>query len=193
ESLPKDSPQELWNLQRQLDKYAQSIFGPRNSKKKLLAPEFNADAAEGPHVSNTIDLDGGYASLSTVASTSWYATVYELAHETIHLLDPRPAPPFAKGSNWFEEGIAVEFALHCTEIVFGERPAINSPTYETAWNLTKKIVEAKFFNDCKNIRLECGHFADANFHVIKKHAPKCDSRVIIELIKRFDNTPIQNV
>lgn len=69
-TLPKDSQHELWNLQRQLDKYAQSIFGPRNSKKKLLAPEFNVDPAEGPHVSNTIDLDGGYASLSTVASTS---------------------------------------------------------------------------------------------------------------------------
>jgi hypothetical protein len=40
------------------------------------------------------------------AAGYWPTVVYELAHETVHLLDP-----IAGHTNWLEEGAAVEFSV----------------------------------------------------------------------------------
>lgn len=51
----------MWELQVKLDSCAQQLFGKRNPNKSLLRPVFVAD---GPHVRNTLSLDGGFAELS---------------------------------------------------------------------------------------------------------------------------------
>ncbi|UAY91503.1 hypothetical protein KSL88_18750 [Pectobacterium polaris] len=191
-SLPKDSPSDLWTLQCLLDRYAQNVFGPRNPQKKLYQPSFNSKAEDQPHVINSKNEDGGWAQLSLNASSYWPTTVYELAHETVHLLDPRPAPPYGKGSNWLEEGIAVEFSLHCAGLIYGNIPPVTDAKYNKARNLTLKIGKANFFERCKGIREECVHFSDATTDAIKRHASECDEAVIKKLIKRFDDTPLIN-
>ena len=190
--LPKDSDSQLWQLQLLLDEYAQQIFGPRNPDKQLYQPTFSSNPAEQPCVINTISGDGGFAQLSVNASTYWPTTVYELAHETVHLLDPRPAPPVGKGSNWLEEGVAVEFSLHCAGIIFGKVPTVNSPKYVTAKNITLKLGRQDLFEKCKKIREECGHFADATYDAIKMHAPSCDETALRKLTTRFDTTSLIN-
>lgn len=189
---PKHSPSELWQLQLLLDSYAQDMFGPRNPDKQLYQPTFSFDPKEQPCVYNTANGDGGYAQLSINASTYWQTTVYELAHETVHLLDPRLAPPNGKGSNWLEEGIAVEFSLHCAGAIFGRIPPVSSSKYVKAKNLVLKMGKENFFEKCQNIRKECGHFADATFDVLKIYAPSCEETAMRKLITRFDTTLLIN-
>lgn len=191
-TTPENSPSELWQLQLLLDKYAQELFGPRNPQKKLYQPTFSSKKFEQPCVYNSKSEDGGWAQLSVNAAMYWPAAVYELAHETLHLLDPRPAPPEAKGSNWLEEGIAVEFSLHCAAVIYGNTPPVTTAKYNQARNFAMKIGKEGFFEKSKAIRQECGHFADATIDDIKKIAPECDESVAKKLTKRFDETPLKN-
>lgn len=190
QTLPKDSPSDLWKLQLLLDQYAQVLFGPRSPQKKLYQPTFSIEEDEQPHVINSKSEDGGWAQLSMNASTCWPTTVYELAHETVHLLDPRPAPPYGKGSNWLEEGVAVEFSLHCAGLICGATPPIGDKKYNTARNLALKIGRNNFFEKCKKLRDECSHFADITIDAMKLHVPECDETAIKKLIKRFDDTKL---
>ncbi|MHA6306241.1 hypothetical protein ACX3SV_03955 [Hafnia paralvei] len=189
---PKDSPVELWNLQFLLDQHAQELFGSRNPHKKLYRPTFSSNESEQPCVYNSKSEDGGWAQLSVNAATYWRTTVYELAHETLHLLDPRPATLDAKGSNWLEEGIAVEFSLHCVNVIYGITPPVLSAKYNKAKNLAIKIGKVNFFEKCKLIRQRSGHFADATIDDIRKSAPDCEESIAIKLTKRFDDTPLKN-
>lgn len=189
-ALPKDSASDLWQLQLLLDQYAQELFGPRSYQKILYQPTFSINKGEQPHVINSKSEDGGWAHLSVNASTYWPTTVYELAHETVHLLDPRPAPPYGKGSNWLEEGVAVEFSLHCARIICGATPPVGSKKYNKARNLALKIGKENFFEKCKKLREECGHFADTTIDAIKLHSPRCDETAVKKLIERFDDSKL---
>lgn len=102
-TLPKDDAVTLWSLQQQLLKEAVSQFGPRDQTKKIYQPIFRAD---GPVLINTPNLDGAFAALSLNAERYWPTVVYELAHETVHLLNPTVG-----STNWLEEGIAVAFSI----------------------------------------------------------------------------------
>lgn len=79
------------------------MLGSRNQSKQVCQPIFRSD---GPRVVNTLNLDGAFAALSMNAAGYWPTVVYELAHETVHLLDP-----IAGHTNWLEEGAAVEFSV----------------------------------------------------------------------------------
>lgn len=189
-TLPKDSPSDLWSLQLLLDEYAQLLFGPRSPQKKLYQPTFSIQEGEQPHVINSLSEDGGWAQLSINASTYWPITVYELAHETVHLLDPRPAPPYGKGSNWLEEGVAVEFSLHCARLICGVTPPIGNKKYNTARNLVLKIGKDNLFEKFKKLREECGHFSDTTIDAMKLHVTGCDETAIKKLTERFDDTKL---
>ena len=61
----------------------------------------------GPQLRNTPDLDGAYVELSPNGRFYWPTVVFEMAHETVHLLNPVPG-----NTNNLEEGVAVAFSLH---------------------------------------------------------------------------------
>jgi hypothetical protein len=93
----------VWTIQNELLARAESMLGSRNQSKKVYQPIFRSD---GPVVVNTPNFDGAFAALSLDAAGYWPTVVYELAHETVHLLDP-----IAGHTNWLEEGAAVEFSV----------------------------------------------------------------------------------
>ena len=100
--LPREDPSAAWSLQLQLLRLAEDTLGPRDASKTIFQPVF---ADYGPYIRNTPNLDGAFAELSRNAEVFWPTTLYELAHETVHLLNPRPGT-----GNWLGEGIAVAFS-----------------------------------------------------------------------------------
>ena len=100
---PRGDPAALWTLQQEMLSLAESVLGPRNISKTVFQPQFDDN---GPHIRNTPTLDGAFVELSRNGERYWPTVVYEMAHETVNLLDPIPG-----GANNLEEGIAVAFSL----------------------------------------------------------------------------------
>lgn len=102
--LPRDNAPAVWTFQSELLSEVEQLLGKGDSTKTICQPTFEAD---GPRVRNSENLDRAWAELSIAASGYWPTLVYELAHETVHLLDPIAGP-----TNWLEEGIAVAFSIY---------------------------------------------------------------------------------
>ncbi|QTD45446.1 hypothetical protein [Ottowia testudinis] len=97
----------LWAMQLHLLAMAERLMGPRDASKKILKPRFTA---VGPVLRNTPNLKGAYAELSRNGRTWWPTVVFELSHETVHLLNP-----VAGSGNRLEEGMAVVFSIHAQQ------------------------------------------------------------------------------
>lgn len=88
---------------------AEMLLGSRDQRKKIYQPQFGALV---PTVINTPSLDGAFAQLSSNAEGYWPTALFELAHETVHLLNPTVGR-----TNWLEEGLAVAFSLHVQDAI----------------------------------------------------------------------------
>lgn len=121
---PDASPDSLWQLQCELLALAEAQLGPRDSTKNVYQPTFDVN---GPHLMNTPGLDGAFVRLSANAAGYWPTAVYEMAHETVHLLNP-----VVGNTNWLEEGIAVSFS-HLALVHYGfPKPMLTIPSYREA-------------------------------------------------------------
>ena len=103
---PEHCPAGVWAIQQELLARAEALLGQRDRSKIICQPIF---VENGP---NTPDLSGAFAALSMRAAGYWPTVVYELAHETVHLLNP------VEGyTNWLEEGVAEAFAVEMSRIL----------------------------------------------------------------------------
>lgn len=130
-----DSPS-LWRVQTQLITLAETLLGPRDSTKIIYQPAFNV---AGPRLVNTPPLDGAFAELSMNSAGYWPTAVFELAHETVHLLNPTIGY-----TNWFEEGVAVAFSLHALEAYSLPLQPIGLATYREALELVQALPGGPF-------------------------------------------------
>ena len=178
---PDQCPDVMWDLQLKLDACAQQLFDKRNPNKALLRPDFVID---GPHVRNTLKLDGGFAELSLNAAGYWPTAIYELAHETIHLLDPRPGHPLGKGASWFEEGLAVNFSLAVSKSIGDQSIKISHSKYKIANQLFSRI-GGNLFHRAMEIRSKTGHFSDAQISDIMAVSPKVPRHIAEKLVSSF--------
>lgn len=117
---PADDPAGLWRLQNELLEEVQRLLGPRDLCKTIYQPVFRDS---GPQLRNTPTLDGAFAELSRNGESYWPTVLYEMAHETVHLLDPTVGC-----TNWLEEGIAVEFSIYAQ--AYYEIPGIITPSWD---------------------------------------------------------------
>lgn len=100
----KIPPEDLWAFQLKLLKKAESMLGPRDSSKEVCPPRFfDRDI---PTIRFTQTQVGVY--LTRKAECNRDIAVFQMAHETVHLLNPVPR----KESNYLEEGVAVAFSLY---------------------------------------------------------------------------------
>lgn len=153
---PESNMEDLWKLQLALMRYAESLFGSRSGRKVLYRPDFDSD---GPHVRHTPTYEGAFADLSFGSKTSWDCALYELAHETVHLLDPRgTCRPPPKASH-FEEAVATAFAMHCSDLAGGSytKPSGN---YAIALSHTLSF-RGHVFTVAHGVRRSFGHFSSA--------------------------------
>ena len=84
---PREDPSALWSVQLQLLSLAEDTLGPRDISKVIYQPIFTD---HDPNIRNTPNLDGAFAELSRNAEGYWPTVAKELAHETVHLLNPKP-------------------------------------------------------------------------------------------------------
>ena len=98
----------LWKLQEFLLLQCEGKLGEKAWNKKVYHPIFKGNR---PHIINDKRGDGAFAALSESAKSYWPTTLYELAHETVHLLNP-----VVDYTNFLEEGFAVYFAEEMSEI-----------------------------------------------------------------------------
>ena len=144
ETKPRDDPHALWSLQVELMSMAQSLLGHRDTSKQVYQPQFTDN---GPCIRNTPNLDGAFAELSQSAGSSWPLAVFQMAHETVHLLNPVPG-----GTNNLEEGVAVAFSLQ-VQPSYGISVQISDPCYEHVLQLASMLPggplkAARHLRDC---------------------------------------------
>ncbi len=73
--------------------------------------------------------------LSYASKNYWPTVLYEMAHETIHLLNP-----ISGSANWLEEGVAVEFSIYAQQKF--SLPCIQSPdsgSYRQALDMVRLL------------------------------------------------------
>lgn len=186
EEPPVDSPEKAWELQCRLDALAQELYGVRNPLITLNPPIFTDDP-NAPQVG--FSKGGAHAELTRKAANDWSFCIYQLSHETIHLLDPRRRPPYGKGANYLEEGVAVEFSLLVTKqispefITLGTGP--ESLKYKEAKNRLMKTGIKDFHGKLKAMRDRAGHFADVSSDIVQLIAPSCKGKNATKLTESF--------
>ena len=176
DSSPQDAPPALWALQQDLLALAEHLLGPRDRSKQICQPVFNHD---GPFLRNTPHLDGAFAVLSLNAAGYWPTAIYEMAHETVHLLNP-----IAGETNFLEEGIAVAFSMYALD-------AYSLPPFETpvvSYTEALKLVRAlapDVFAAGRRIRESAGALSKATQRDLAILFPAVDRAILCRLSQPF--------
>ena len=177
--LPIDNAPAVWALQQFLLTEAESCFGQKNPEKKLYQPVFNN---ANPHIINTPNLDGAFASLSNDASMYWPTTLFKLAHETIHLLDP-----VTGFTNYLEEGIAVAFSVEMSHSYTSDPQQPNDDHYQKAWELVLRLSE-DWAKATLELRNKCGSLGVATPENVLALYPDTDNDLAEQLCSKCDFT-----
>jgi len=111
---PINDPASMWNLQLKFLDMAEELLGPKGKGFKGMAfeicqPSFHNSSI--PKMKFTVNHDNAlavHAVLGCDAESDWTYVVFQLAHETIHMLNPVTCSEV----NYLEEGVAVAFSMH---------------------------------------------------------------------------------
>ena len=165
---PVNDPAGLWSLQLELLATAESLLGPREASKKLCQPQFTDD---GPQLRNTPDLDGAYVELSRNGQRYWPTVVFEMSHETVHLLNPIPGH-----TNNLEEGVAVAFSLH-VQPSYGISIPVSMPSYRYALQLVRAL-SGQPLEAAARVRRQAGSFSAATRQCLAELFPEVDGDIL---------------
>ena len=167
----------LRELQLELLKEAELLFGKRDEAKKILLPSWDPD---GPYIRYTPSKDGAFAVLGDNAKNDWRLAVYHLAHETVHLLDQHGG----QQTVLLEEGAAVRFSLDMMRKYGFDTTGLPSTTsYQRALNLFNKLGENPY-QIAKNCRLSMGSFNAIDSAALKRENSDLTSDQVSHLISK---------
>jgi|SRR5712692_7954857 len=173
---PEVSPSEMWSIQNTLLAEAERLLGPKDPTKEIYQPTFSD---KGPHTINTPSLDGAFADLSPNAARFWPTAVYELAHETVHLLNP-----IAGAATVLEEGVAETFALQMGE-TFGGFKQSSRECYQQACDAVSAL-GSDVLEIGKMVREKYGSLSRVKASDLKDLFPTAASDLIEKLVAKFD-------
>ena len=174
---PREDPSGLWSMQVHLLKLAEEILGPRDTCKLIYQPAFDDD---GPHIRNTPNLDGAFAELSRKAEGYWPTVINELAHETVHLLNPRPGI-----GTWLSEGVAVAFSNYAQQQFKLEHQRVKKPSYRRSLDFVSRLPPDPLTAG-RRIRESCGSLDDASQSILETLFPTVDPETLTELCNPFE-------
>ncbi|MGE4502603.1 MAG: hypothetical protein AB7D03_07020 [Thiomicrospira sp.] len=167
----------LWQLQQELLAEAEALFGERNKSKTIYQPSWDPD---GPHIRYTPNKDGAFAELGNNAKNNWRLVVYQLAHETVHLLDQHGG----ERTILLEEGAAVRFSLDMM-LKYGfdttGLPLINS--YQIALRLFDSLGKNPY-QISNNCRSSAGNFNAIDSSLLKTENPSLTTEEITLLLSK---------
>ena len=175
-SSPGEDPIALWTVQLLLLRIAENTLGPRDASKTIYQPVF---ADDGPYIRNTPNLDGAFAELSRSAEANWPTAVHELAHETVHLLNPKPGV-----GNWVSEGIAVAFSVYAQLHFKLEPQRINMQSYSRSLKLVSELPYGPLVAG-RSIREDCGALNSATPGILETLFPSVDPQLLTQLCHPF--------
>lgn len=162
---PESDPVTLRRLQIELLDVAQGLLGTRDLTKRIHQPSFHPN---GPRLLNTPNLDGAYAELSPNAAGYWPTTVYEMAHETIHMLNPT-----VSYTNCLEEGVAVAFSEYALALYGLPHFRTTFETYRRALELVSDLPGGPF-EFAKRARVASGALNKVTLQQLTRLAPSHD-------------------
>ena len=177
--LPKDTKVAVWALQNFLLGEAEKLLGQKDIDKQIFQPVFED---RGPFIRNRVQNDGAWAVLSHNAGGYWPTTLYELAHETIHLLNP-----VVGHTNYLEEGIAVAFSIDMSKNETTHPMSPNDKYYQRALELVQLLPNGTY-ESAKRIRNEFGSLGNVSVAGLKKLFPTLEVEVIEELCSECNFT-----
>ena len=176
QTSPRHDPVALWALQQNLLSIAEAALGARDTSKKIYQPGFTDDV---PHVRNTPELDGAFAELSRNSECYWPTAIYEMAHETVHLLNPVPGT-----GNYLEEGVAVAFSVY-VQTLFGLQPQpISLASYRRALELVCRLPNDPL-NAAKQVRAAVGPLNQVTLQHLEDLFPDVDRETLSNLAAPF--------
>jgi len=174
---PVHDPKRLWEFQIELMIEAENLFGMRDYTKKIYQPSWDVD---GPHIRYTPEKDGAFAELGFNAKFDWRMVCYQLAHETVHLLDQHGGDR----THNFEEGAAVRFSLDMmNKYGFNTDGLPVLESYKSALALFNQLDENPY-TIAKNCRRNCGNFISFTEASLKDQCPELDDEIISKLLQQ---------
>lgn len=180
QTSPRSDPVALWALQQQLLSLAEAALGARDTSKKIFQPDF---ADDGPHIRNTPGLDDAFAELSRNSELYWPTTINEMAHETVHLLDPAPGI-----GNYLCEGVAVAFSVYA-QTTFGLQPQpIGLPSYRRALELVCQLPSGPL-KAARQVRTNIGALRLVTTQHLEGLFPDVDRETLSNLASLFVRNP----
>lgn len=174
-SRPEHDAPEVWRIQGLLLQIAETLLGPRDQSKTICQPIFGQG---NPHIINTPNFDGAFACLSMAAAGYWQTFVYELAHETVHLLNPTVGR-----ANVLEEGTAVAFSVQMSLALTDHpmQPDANSP-YAEALALVSSL-SLDVLTAGRLVRSRVQALSAATFDVLRDCFPQVEDAILQRLIQ----------
>ena len=154
---------------------AESLLGPRDVSKKVCQPQFTDN---GPRLRNTPNLDGAFAELSRAGECYWPTVVFEMAHETVHLLNPIPG-----NTNNLEEGVAVKFSLY-VQPSYGIRIWPRTTSYLYALQLVDMLPGGPL-EAAKQLRYRVGALSNVTEQHLGELFPNVDRVILNKLTEPF--------
>ena len=179
DSEPINDPGGLWALQLQLLAMSESYFGTRDKSFRVFHPQF---CKNGPNIRIEYAPRGAYAQLSYSGRFNWPTVVYELAHETIHLLNPGVLGT----ANNLEEGVAVAFSIYAQQAYGVKVQTPSIPSYAFALSLVKKLPD-NILGSGKKIRQKVGRLSDATADDLRDLYPGLEHSIAEKLDSKFNN------
>ncbi|WP_236734022.1 hypothetical protein, partial [Aliivibrio fischeri] len=177
--LPRDSKSAVWALQIFLLAEAEKLVGVKAIDKEIFQPTFEK---EGPFIRNRVQSDGAWAVLSDNAGGYWPTALYELAHETIHLLNP-----IVGYTNYLEEGIAVAFSVDLSKNETTHPMSPNDKYYQRALKLVQLLPDG-VYESARSIRNKFGSLGNAEPVGLKELFPTLKTEIAEELCTEFNFT-----
>ena len=175
ETHPQDDRNALWALQMALLSMAESVLGPRDTSKKIYQPQFSDT---GPLLRNTPSLDGAFVELSRAGERYWPTVVFEMAHETVHLLNPTIG-----STNNLEEGVAVAFSISVQPLYgISIRPSMKS--YLDALQLVSMLPGGPL-EAARRVRAGVHALGDVKLQDLEDVFPSVDKVVLRKLAEGF--------
>jgi hypothetical protein len=159
-SLPESDPSNLWAMQNTLLMMAENLVGARDKTQ----------------IRNTPSFDGAFVELGNGSKADWPTVVFEMAHETIHLLNP-----IAGYTNWLEEGVAVEFSIYAQnkyELFPIQQPTVGS--YFEALQMVRMLLGGSF-PAAHRIRAKAGSLGAVTFEQLQDLFPECEATLLRRL------------
>ncbi|EHK9050398.1 hypothetical protein RH728_004173 [Vibrio vulnificus] len=172
---PINSPSAMWALQQFMVLEVERRLGHRDAQKTICQPTFHDDPKAKPCIVNRFSLDGAWACLSVGSKTNWECAYFEIAHETVHLLNP-----VVGNTNYLEEGVAVVFAEKMQQLQGIALTNIECPFYKRAKLLVEQL-PGGVFEAATKIREICGSLGVAKSSDLTSLFPTLNQSVADEL------------